>query len=103
MSRKSIGLVITLLLINIVIVGIGFYYIFNLQTQVERLSADSQSGIVNTWHNILLDTIDVNSTYEPIDQFNTSITVNSGEWVLVSFSGNAKIDPSDTLRHALIF
>ena len=50
-----------------------------------------------------MDTIDVNSTYEPIDQLNTTITVNSGEWVYISFAGNAKLDPADTLRHSLVF
>lgn len=50
-----------------------------------------------------METIDVNLTYEPIDQLNTTIAVNSGEWVYVSFAGNAKLDPTDTLRHSLVF
>jgi hypothetical protein len=104
MSSKSKGGLITLLVICCVIIGFGFYYIFNLQSQINQISSDGDgAGIVNTWHAELLDTIDVNFTYEPIDQLNTTITVNSGEWVYVSFVGNARLNPTDTLRHSLVF
>jgi hypothetical protein len=69
--------------------------------QINNLSGDS--GVVNTWYTLLLDTVDVNNTYEPIDPLNTTIEVNAGEWVYISFAGNAKLDPIDTLRHSLIF
>jgi len=95
------------MLIIALTIGFGAYYIINLQTQINNLKenysgVENDSGVVNTWHNILLVTIDVNNTFEPISQLNTTIEVNTGEWVYVSFAGNAKLDPSDTLRHALI-
>ena len=103
-SRSKAGTIIVMLMVAITI-GFGAYYIINLQTQINSLKADlgDDSGVINTWHNILLDTIDVNATFEPIGQLNTTIVVNTGEWVHVSFAGNAKIDPIDTLRHSLIF
>ena len=85
----------------VITIGFGAFYIINLQTQINSLK-ESDSGVVNTWHNILLDTIDVNATFQPISQLNTSIEVNAEEWVHVTFAGNAKLDPSDTLRHSLI-
>ncbi|MHA1190894.1 MAG: hypothetical protein ACTSP9_01190 [Promethearchaeota archaeon] len=99
-SRSKAGTIIVMLIVAITI-GFGAYYIINLQTQINSLKDDS--GVVNTWHNILLNTIDVNSTFEPIGQLNTTIEVNAGEWVHVSFAGNAKLDPTDTLRHSLVF
>ena len=98
MSKAGTIIVMLMLVITI---GFGAFYIINLQTQINSLK-ESDSGVVNTWHNILLDTIDVNATFEPISQLNTTIEVNAGEWVYVSFASNAKLDPSDTLRHALI-
>jgi len=98
--RSKAGTIIIMLMVAITI-GFGTYFIINLQTQINSLK-ENNSGVVNTWHNILLDTIDVNATFEPIDQLNTTIQVNAGEWVYVSFAGNAKLDPSDTLRHSLI-
>ena len=94
------GTIIVVLMV-VITIGFGAFYIINLQTQINGLK-ESDSGDVNTWHNILLDTIDVNATFEPIGQLNTTIEVNSGEWVYVAFAGNAKLDPSDTLRHSLI-
>ncbi len=99
-NRSKVGTIIILLIVAITI-GFGAYYIINLQTQINSLK-ENDSGVVNTWHNILLDTINVNTTFEPISQLNTTIQVNAGEWVYVSFAGNAKLDPSDTLRHSLI-
>jgi len=98
MSKAGTIIVMLMLVITI---GFGAFYIINLQTQINSLK-ESDSGVVNTWHNILLDTIDVNATFEPISQLNTSIEVNAEEWVHVTFAGNAKLDPSDTLRHSLI-
>ena len=94
---KSSGLAVFALIIALGALGVGVYQIFFVSTPT-----GDQSGIVNTWHKLLLNTIDVNSTYEPIDPLNTTIEVNSGEWVYVSFASNAKLDPADTLRHALI-
>ncbi|MFW9901896.1 MAG: hypothetical protein ACFFDY_11550 [Candidatus Thorarchaeota archaeon] len=94
---KSSGLAVLALIIALGALGIGVYQIFFVSAPPV-----DESGVVNTWHNLLLNTIDVNSSYEPIDQLNTSIEVNSGEWVYVSFAGNAKLDPIDTLRHSLI-
>ena len=94
---KSSGLAVFALIIALGALGLGVYQIFF----VSEPSVD-ESGLVNTWHNLLLNTVDVNSTYEPIDQLNTTIEVNNGEWVYVSFAGNAKLDPTDTLRHSLI-
>ena len=102
MSNSSKAGTIIVMLIVAITIGFGAYYIINLQTQINSLK-ESNSGVVNTWHNILLDTIDVNATFEPIGQLNTTIEVNAGEWVYVSFAGNAKLDPIDTLRHSLIF
>ena len=99
-SRSKAGTIIVMLMVAITI-GFGAYYIINLQTQINSLK-ENDSGIVHTWHNILLDTVEVNTTFEPIDQLNTTIEVNTGEWVYVSFAGNAKLDPTDTLRHSLI-
>jgi len=100
-SRSKAGTIIVMLIV-VVTIGFGAYYIINLQTQIDSLK-ENDSGVVNTWHNILLETIDVsNNTYEPISQLNTTIEVNAGEWVHVSFAGNANLDPSDTLRHSLI-
>jgi len=121
MSNKSKGFIIILLVIIVGIIGFGIYYIFDLQTQIKKLdnqlseeiealddqisliSDGNNTGIVRTWYSTLLNTIDVNSTFEPIDQLNTTIEVNSGEWVYISFASNAKLDPVDTLRHALHF
>jgi len=102
MSNRSKVSTIIILLMGAIIIGFGTYFIINLQTQINKLDGKN-SGIVNTWYSLLLDTIDVNSTYEPIDQLNNTIEVNSGEWVYISFAGNAKLDPIDTLRHSLIF
>ena len=100
-SRSKAGTIIIMLIIAITI-GFGAYSIINLQTQINGLK-ENYSGVTNSWHNILLNTIDVNATiFEPIGQLNTTIEVNTGEWVHVSFAGNAKLDPTDTLRHALI-
>ncbi|MFX1569266.1 MAG: hypothetical protein ACFFCV_12955 [Promethearchaeota archaeon] len=95
---KSSGLAVFALIIALGALGLGVYQMFF----VSAPSID-ESGVVHTWHNLLLNTIDVNSTYEPIDPLNTTIQVNSGEWVYTSFAGNAKLDPTDTLRHSLIF
>ena len=95
---KSSGLAGLALIIALGALGIGVYQLFFVSTP-----SVGESGVVNTWHSVLLDTIDVNFTYEPIDQLNTTIEVSSGEWVYISFAGNAKLDPSDTLRHSLIF
>ena len=100
-NRSKVGTIILILMVAITI-GFGAFYIINLQTQINSLK-ENDSGVVNTWHNILLDTIEVNFTFEPINQLNTTIEVNTGEWVYVSFVGNARIEPSDTLRHSLIF
>ena len=104
-NRSKAGTIIVMLMVAITI-GFGAYYIINLQTQINSLKENDSgvvnTGIINTWHNILLDTIDVNATFEPIGQLNTTIEVNTGEWVYVSFAGNAKLDPSDTLRHSLV-
>lgn len=100
MSDRSKASTIILIVIGATIIGFGAFYIINLQIQINNLSGDS--GIVNTWYTLLLDTVDVNNTYEPIDPLNTTIEVNAGEWVYISFAGNAKLDPIDTLRHSLI-
>jgi len=114
MSGRSKAGIIILLLLCVIIIGFGAYYIINLQGQIDdlnnqinELSGDSTSnnntGIIKTWYSQSLDTINVNTTYEPLDPLNTTIEVNSGEWVYISFASNARIDPSDTLRHALHF
>jgi len=95
---KSSGIAVLALIIALGALGLGVYQIIFVSPPTIE-----ESGVVNTWHSLLLNTIDVNSTYEPIDQLNTTIEVNSGEWVYISFAGNAKLDPIDTLRHALIF
>ncbi len=94
---KSSGLAVLALIIALGALGLGVYQIFFISTPPV-----DESGLVNTWHNIVLNTIDVNSTYEPIDQLNTTIEVNNGEWVYVSYASNAEMDPTDTLRHSLI-
>ncbi len=101
MSNRSKTGTIVLLIIGAGIIGFGTYYIINLQIQINKLS--SNSGIKNTWYTLFLNTVDVNNTYEPIDQLNTTIEVNAGEWVYVSFTSNAKLDPTDTLRHSIGF
>ncbi|MFX0024371.1 MAG: hypothetical protein ACFE9S_18780 [Candidatus Hermodarchaeota archaeon] len=101
MSNSSKASTIILILIGAVIIGFGSYYIINLQMQVNQLSGDS--GVKNTWYTLLLDTFDVNDSYEPIDPLNTTIEVSTGEWVYISFTGNLKLDPSDLLRHSVGF
>ena len=59
MSKAGTIIVMLMLVITI---GFGAFYIINLQTQINSLK-ESDSGVVNTWHNILLDTIDVNATF----------------------------------------
>jgi hypothetical protein len=105
MSNRTKAGTIILILIGAIIIGFGTFYIISLQMQINKLSIDSgtDSGIVNTWYTLLLDTVDVNNTYEPIDQLNTTIEVNTGEWVHISFTSNAKLDPTDTLRHSIGF
>lgn len=100
MSNRSKASIIILILMG-AIIGFGTYYIINLQMQVNQLSGGS--GVKNTWYTLLLDNIDVNNTYEPINQLNTTIEVNTGEWVYIAFAGGAKLDPTDTLRHSIGF
>jgi hypothetical protein len=102
MGNRSKAGIIIILLVGVILIGFGTYFVINLQAQIDQLKS-KDSGIVSTWYTLLLDNVDVNSTYEPIDQLNTTIEVNDGEWVYISFAGNAKLDPVDTLRHALIF
>ncbi|MFW9970756.1 MAG: hypothetical protein ACFFDF_11215 [Candidatus Odinarchaeota archaeon] len=102
MSNRSKVSTIIIILIGATLIGFGTYYIINLQMQINNLKSDS--GIVNSWYTLLLGNIDVNNnTYEPIGQLNTTIEVNNGEWVYIAFTGNAKLDPSDTLRHSIGF
>jgi hypothetical protein len=101
MSKRAKAGTIIILVIGAVLIGFGAFYIINLQTQINELKS-GDSGITNTWYTLLLNTVNVNTTYEPIDPLNTTIIVNSGEWVYFSFAGNAKLDPTDTLRHSLI-
>ena len=101
MSNKAKAGTIIIIVIVAIFIGFGAFYVINLQAQINELKS---RGITNTWYTLLLNTIDVNfTTFEPIDPLNTTISVNSGEWVYISFAGNAKLDPADTLRHSLIF
>jgi hypothetical protein len=101
MSNSSKASTIILILIGAGVIGFGTYYIINLQMQVNQLSGGS--GVKNTWYTLLLDNVDVNNTYEPIGQLNTTIEVSTGEWVYIVFAGGVRLDPADTLRHAIGF
>ncbi|MHA1683506.1 MAG: hypothetical protein ACTSUE_21380 [Promethearchaeota archaeon] len=102
MVNKKVVAMASILVVLMGALGYMGYKIYDLNGKVNS-TIEPPSGLVHSWFTRTNDSILVNSTLEPINQLNTSIYVNSGEWVHVSFSCNAKIQITGATRASLEF
>lgn len=102
---------VLLFLIVIAGVGYGIYRIMGIESQLSDTDGEcdcDEPGVTNSYYTEIIENHDINfssaSTEErTLDVLETTIKVEKGEWVYISFVTSAQINPSDTLRHAMQF
>ena len=97
-ERKSLMPVLGILAIILGASGLGVaaFSMINLQTQINNILGESESGVIHTWYKESpFEDSTTASGYQLMGEMNLTVQINPGEYLYVHFEGMAKVSVED--------
>jgi len=97
-ERKSLMPALSILAIILGASGLGVaaFSMTNLQTQINNIPGESESGVVHTWYKESPFEDSTTATgYQLMGEMNLTVQINAGEYLYAHFEGMTKVSVED--------
>lgn len=97
-ERKSLMPALSILAIILGASGLGVaaFSMTNLQTQINNIPGESESGVVHTWYKESpFEDSTTASGYQLMGEMNLTVQINAGEYLYAHFEGMVKVSVED--------